>query len=95
LEVTDTSTEPPPPPTTTTTNTEITETNNENNQDESVEPMMTIAGGESTDDVVLPGLDLNAEDNEKKRKRTSSQVKKSLTFCNLRIHLHLGRFFSA
>jgi hypothetical protein len=37
---------------------------------------MTITGGESGDDVVLPGLDLHTEDNEKKRKRTPSQVKK-------------------
>jgi hypothetical protein len=70
LEVTDTSVEPP------ITNTEETETNTENNKEESVEPMMTITGGESGDDVVLPGLDLHTEDNEKKRKRTPSQVKK-------------------
>lgn len=70
LEVTDTSVEPQ------TTNTEETELNPENNKEESVEPMITTTGGESGDDVVLPGLDLNTEDNEKKRKRTPSQVKR-------------------
>jgi len=67
LEVTDTSVEP---------QTTITEPTNEQNdinpenKEEQIEPMITT----SSDDVILPGLDLNTEDNEKKRKRTPSQV---------------------
>jgi hypothetical protein len=63
LEVTDTSIEP---------STEQNEINPEN-KEEQTEPMITTGG--DSDDVVLPGLDMNTEDTEKKRKRTSSQVK--------------------
>jgi acyl-CoA synthetase (AMP-forming)/AMP-acid ligase II len=72
LEVTDTSVEPAPPSTTTTEpnndQQEQTETNPDNKEEET-EAMIT-----SGDGVILPGLDINTEDNDKKRKRTPSQV---------------------
>jgi len=70
LEVTDTSVEPE----TTVTEPTINEQNEINleNKEEQIEPMITT----NTDDIILPGLDLNTEDNEKKRKRTPSQVRR-------------------
>jgi hypothetical protein len=64
LEVTDTSVEPQ------TTVNEQNEINSEN-KEEQIEPIIASINDE---DVPLPGLDLNTEDNEKKRKRTPSQV---------------------
>ena len=71
LEVTDTNIEP---------ETSTIEDNNDqqeqdetkkaiDNKEEQIESLIT-----SGDDVILPGLDLNTEENEKKRKRSLSQV---------------------
>lgn len=72
LEVTDTSNDPP------NANTEQ-ETNHGTKEEEQVETMVT-----SNEDVPVIDLDTNAEENEKKRKRTTSQVRKFL-FINKRI----------
>ncbi len=66
LEVTDTSVEPP---TTTIEQTNDQQEQNEINPENKEEPIIS-----NSDDVILPGLDLNTEENEKKRKRTPSQV---------------------
>lgn len=66
LEVTDTSVEQPtsaPEPT-------DEQAASSESKEEQVEPMLT-----SVDDDALPGLDLHADDTEKKRKRTPSQVR--------------------
>jgi hypothetical protein len=75
LEVTDTSVESE------TNVIEQTTEQNEINPENKEEPMITT----NSDEVILPGLDLNTDDNEKKRKRTPSQVKrmfKKVIFCN-------------
>ncbi|UJR36551.1 hypothetical protein I4U23_029271 [Adineta vaga] len=66
LEVTDTNVEPEPTTITTEQNNEQ-ETNNET-KEEQVESMIT-----SNEDIAVPELDANIEENEKKRKRTPSQ----------------------
>lgn len=66
LEVTDTSAEP-----STTNNTE----DNENKKEETTEAMITQTDANENEETTVPGLDLNPEDNEKKRKRTASQVR--------------------
>ncbi len=81
LEVTDTSVEPP---TTTIEQSNDQQEPNEIQPENKEEPMISNSG----DDVILPGLDLNTEENEKKRKRTPSQVnkhhKKNQFFRNVR-----------
>ena len=72
LEVTDTSNEPLSANTQLSTNEQ--ETNHEAKQEEQVETMAT-----DNDDVPVIDLDTNAEDNEKKRKRTPSQVRELLS----------------
>ena len=71
LEVTDTSAEPA----STTNNTEENE-----KKDEPVEPMNTDTTSNENEDVPVPSVDLSIEDNEKKRKRTPSQVRRERTF---------------
>lgn len=82
LEVTDTTNTEPQ--TTTTTTNESNDVNSENKneqeveeeQQKQVEPMIAT----NSEDIQLPGLDLNTEDNEKKRKRTPSPVRRNPFF---------------
>lgn len=71
LEVTDTSTEP-----STTNNTEENGNNTESKKEETTEPMITQSDTNENEEMAIPGLDLTTEDNEKKRKRTTSQVRR-------------------